>query len=134
VKVFCDEVLKSWRLLQADSATYHRMRRNPTQEERDAWTQSDADQHRRRREASLVRLDQWTAQEPIGELVLLQLDEDCGAAIRHDANRRVLLCRDNPEASDKRAQRIGGLVESNLRAMDESAADAHPSNQAFALS
>ena len=80
-------------------------------------------------EASFVRPDQRTAQQPFGRLALLQLDGDSGAAVRDDANRRVSLRRDDPEASDKGAQRVGSLVESNFRAMDEGAADAHPSNR-----
>jgi hypothetical protein len=133
VKVFCDEALKSGRPLQPDSATYHRMGRNPTQEERDAWTQPNADQHRRRCKASLVGPDQRTAQEPLGRPALLQLNGNGSAAVRYDADRRASLGPDHPEASDKGAQRVGGLVELNLRAIDESVANAHPSDEMRAL-
>ena len=115
--------------LNPDTATDDRMHGNPAEEERDPWTQSDADQHGRRTEASLVRPNERTAQDPFGRLAFLQLYGNCGATVGHDANGRVSLSRDNPEASDERAQRVGRLVESNLCAMDESTADAHPSDQ-----
>jgi hypothetical protein len=133
-KFFCDEVTKCRGPAQSDTATYYRVHGNPTEEERDAWTQSDADENRGRCEASLVRSDQRTTQEPFGGQGLLQLDGNCGTTIRHDPDRGVSLRCDNPEAPDKWAQCVGGLVKSNLRAMDESAANAHPSNWIFGVS
>jgi hypothetical protein len=100
------------------------LRRNAT-----PWTQSDPDQHGRRIEASLVRPDERTSQDPFGRLASLQLYGNCGAAVGHDADGRVSLSCDNPETSDKRAQRVRRLVESNLCAMDESTGDAHRSDQ-----
>ena len=41
--------LKGWNPAQPDATTDHRMRGNPAQQKRDAWTQPDADQHRRGR-------------------------------------------------------------------------------------
>src|SRR5574341_1616621 len=105
------------------------MRGNSAEEERDAWTQPDADEHCRRCEASLVGLDQRAAQAPLGGLAPLQLDGNCGAAVRHHADRRVTFRRDDPEASDKGTPRCASPMESNLRAMDESAANAPPMNQ-----
>ena len=102
------------------------MRGNPAQEECDTWMQSYADQHPRRCKASIVGSDQRTAQEPFGRLVFLQLDGNCSGAVRHNADRRTSRRRDNPEASDKGPQRVGGFVEPDLRTLDESAANAHP--------
>jgi hypothetical protein len=121
-----DESMKRRNLVQPDTLPDYPMRGNPAQEECDTWTQSYADQHPRRCKASLVGSDQRTAQEPFGRLALLQLDGNCSGAVGHDADRRTSLRRDNPEASDKGPQRIGGFVESDLRAPNESAADAHP--------
>jgi hypothetical protein len=120
-----DEIVKGCDPVECNTTIDDRMRGNTAEEERDAWTQSDADQHARRGEASLVGPDQRTPQEPLGRLILLQLDGNRGAAVRHDAEHCVAFGRDNPEASDKGAQRLGGLVETDLRPFDEGAADAH---------
>jgi hypothetical protein len=103
------------------------MRRNVAQEEGDTWAQADTDQSRRGWETALVRSDEGSAQAPLRCLTVLHLNGDRRAAVRDDANRRVSLSVKDPEASDKRAQRVGGLVEVNLSAMDESAADTHRS-------
>src|SRR5688572_16446776 len=103
----------------------HRVRGSPAEEVCDAWTEPDANQQGLGREASLVRPDQRTAQNPFRCLPVLQLNGDGRAAVRDDANRRVWLCRDHPAAADKRAKRVVRFVERDLRAIDESAADAH---------
>jgi len=102
---------------------------NPTEKKRDAWTQSDPDKDRGRGEASFVGSDQRAAKEPFGRFVVLQLYGNGGAAIRHDADRGASLGGDNPEASHERLQSTGCFVKSNVRAIDQSAADAHASDE-----
>jgi hypothetical protein len=50
-----------------------------------------------------------------------------GCAVRHDAERRASLRRDDPEISDVGVQRRRGFEEPDLHAMHECAGDAHPS-------
>ena len=124
--VLRDESIKRHSLVQPDPSPHQQMRGNPAQEERDTWTQSYADQHPRRSKATFVGSDERTAQEPFRWLACLQLDGDCRGAVGDDPDRRRSLRRDNPEASDKSPQPVGGFVESDFRALDESGANTHP--------
>jgi hypothetical protein len=121
-------------LAQTDPATDNRVRGNSAQNEGDTWAQSHTDHDRRRLESSLVRPNQRTAQRPSSRLALHQLNGNGGAAVRHDADRGVPVGGHDPKAPDEGVQRVGRLVELNLRAMDQSAADAHPSDSAQAAS
>src|SRR5262249_54434553 len=54
-------------------------------------------------------------------------------AVRHDADRCAALRGHDPEASDEGSQGVDGLVKSNLRSTDLSAADAHQGPWPLAL-
>jgi hypothetical protein len=89
--------------------------------------QAYADEGRGRLEPSFVWPHERSAEHRSLGLALLQLDGDRRGAVRHDAERRASLRRDDPETSDVGVQRRRGFVEPDLRAMHECADDAHPS-------
>jgi hypothetical protein len=119
VKFRRDEIAKRRESAQCDTATDDGMRGNTAEQEREPRTQPDRDQHGRPGETSLVGPDQRTAQRPLGGLIGLEPDRDRSAAVGYDAEHGASFRRDNPEASDRCAQRLGRLMELNLRPLDE---------------
>ena len=110
---------------QQDRAAHHRVRLDAADQERDAGTKPNADDRRSRLIPSYCRPVDRTAQEPSRRRTRLNLNGNGRTAVRHDADRCVPFRGDYPEASDEPLERAVGLVEPNLRAIDQSARDAH---------
>jgi hypothetical protein len=119
------QITKGLDVPKRDAAAGERVRWRRREKKRDARTEADTDQRRRRAVVTLVGPEERPAQEPASPTVLLQSRADRGAAVGYDADRGVAFGSDDPETSDKRSQNVGSLAESDLRAIDERAADAH---------
>jgi hypothetical protein len=129
VKFLCHEVMKGSGLGQSDRPPHQGIHGNPADEKcapgrsRMPISSARSLKHRSSGRTSGPRKNHS------GRPAILQPNGNRSATVRYDTDRGVALRRHNPEASNEGAQRVGGLMEPSVGAVDASAANTHPSDQ-----